>query len=60
VHGVVDEIVVADTGSSDASVEIARAAGAKVDLNILGRRFREGAQSFPCRGHIRLGADAGH
>lgn len=30
VRGVVDEIVVADTGSSDASIEIARQAGAKV------------------------------
>ncbi len=30
VRGVVDEIVVADTGSSDASIEIARAAGARV------------------------------
>jgi Tfp pilus assembly protein PilF len=30
VRGVVDEIVVADTGSSDASIELARAAGARV------------------------------
>ena len=30
VQGIVDEIVVADTGSTDSSVEIARRAGARV------------------------------
>jgi len=42
VDAVVDEMVVVDTGSTDATVALARVAGAQVHPHRLGRRLRCG------------------
>ena len=44
VAGAVDEIVVVDTGSSDATIEIARSFGARVIEHRWTRVLRRGAQ----------------
>ena len=57
-RAVVDQIVVVDTGSTDGTPDLARQAGAEVDVCAVARRSRAGARSAARAGDGRLDSRA--